>query len=331
MGYMHFSVEEREEIQRGLWRGESIRAIAKRLRRSHGSVSREIARVAPVWRTRYNPRRAHEEALRKRHRRGRELRLKDDRLRGYVVSRLKEGWSPEQIAGRARLDGVGSISHEAIYQFVYAQMQFGNPSIPWKGHEDLRRFLRRRRKRRLPHGARRNQRITRPKPRSIEERPEIVRMKGRFGDWESDTVVGGGGKRGINTTNERRIGLVFITRLSGKRSADTVKVLARRFAAVPAHLRHTITVDNGPEWSDWEGVERATGMLCFAAHPYCSGERGANENTNGLIRQFFPKGTDFTTVSDADLADVEYRLNTRPRKRLGWKTPLEVWNGAITS
>lgn len=330
MKYQHFSVEEREEIQRGLWQRESIRSIARRLGRSHGSVSREIARITPVMKVRYNPRRAHEDALAQRKKRGREKRLKNDAVRSYVVSHLKQGWSPEQISGRIKLDGAGSISHEAIYQYVYAQMQRGNPSLPWKGCEDLRSFLRRKRRRRLPHGARRCQRLTKPQSRSIEERPAIVQTRERFGDWESDTVASCIGKAGVNTTLERKSGMVFITKLAGRTAADTVAALERRFAAVPDHLKQTITVDNGAEWSDCRGVEDATGMDCFFAHPYCSGERGANENTNGLLREYFPKGTDFTIVPDAEIAAAEYALNTRPRKRLGWQMPLEVWGGAVT-
>ncbi len=313
-----------------MWERESIRSIARRLRRSHATIVREVARVTPIVKMRYNARRAHVDALKQRTRRGRERRLKNPEIRAYVVSHLKLGWSPEQIAGRMKLDGFGSISHEAIYQFVYAQMQTGNPSLPWRhGGEDLRPYLRRRRRRRLPHGARRSQCISKPKNRSIEDRPAIVERRERFGDWESDTVVSCGNRTGVNTSFERKSGLVFVTKLAGKTSRDTVRVLERRFATVPMHLKQTLTVDNGAEWTNWRDIERVTDMPCYSAHPYCSGERGANENTNGLLREYFPKGTDFATVPEAEIAKAEYALNTRPRKRLGWKMPLEVWGGAV--
>ena len=245
-------------------------------------------------------------------------RLKTAAIRTYVSAHLKKRWSPEQIAGRLRKEKIGLISPEAIYQFIYAH----------KG-EDLRIYLRRRRKIRTPHGSRRYQRLEKPRGRSIEERPRIVNARRRLGDWEGDTVESRDHKPGINTLVERKSGLVLITKLSGKRSADTVSVLAARFKDIPASLRHTITLDNGPENSDWQGIESATGMQSYFAHPYCSGERGTNENTNGLIRDFYPKKTDFTLVSAAEVSRMEYALNTRPRKRLGWRTPLEVWGGAL--
>lgn len=327
MKYQHLSVEEREEVQRGLWRKESIRSIAGRIGRSHSSVVREIKRNKPPLCNRYTPRLAHERALQQRKSRGRIKRLKNDRIRIYVVEHLKKRWSPEQIAGRMRRDKIGSISPEAIYQFVYAQIKNGYPKA---GCADLRPYLRHKRKRRVPHGARRCQRICKPWS-SIEDRPRIVEEKKRIGDWEGDTVESRDHKPGVNTLLERKTGIVFITKLAGKKSADTVRVLADRFANVPQPLRRTITLDRGSENGDAQAIERATGVRVFHAHAYSAWERGANENTNGLIRDYFPKKTDFTLVPAAKIAFVEYALNTRPRKRLGWRTPREVWSGALRS
>lgn len=327
MRYQHFSVREREKIQQGLWRKESIRSIAKKLGRSHSSVIRELKRVVPVNTFRYNSRRANERALKKRKSRGRTLRLKNRMIRSYVIEHLKMRWSPEQIAGRMKRDRTGSISPEAIYQFVYAQIKNGYLK---KGCEDLRSYLRHKRKRRVPHGARRCQRVFKPW-RSIEERPRVVEKRKRVGDWEGDTVESRDHKPGINTMLERKTGLVFISRLAGKKSADTVRVLANRFANVPHDFRHTLTLDRGSENSDAYAIEAATGLSVYHAHAYSAWERGANENVNGLIRDFHPKKTDFTLVSDDEIAAVEYALNTRPRKRLGWKTPLEAWSGALRS
>ena len=136
-------------------------------------------------------------------------------------------------------------------------------------------------------------------------------------------------KPGINTLVERKTGLVFITKLKDKSGAATRAAITNRFANLPQHVRRTITMDNGPENRDWRPIEEATGADCFFAHPYSSWERGTNENTNGLIRDYFPKKTDFTTISDEEIAYVERELNERPRKRLGWKTPLQVWSGAL--
>lgn len=323
MTYQHLGVEEREEIQQCLWRKESIRSIAQRLGRSHSSVVREIERNKPPLRNQYAPRLAHERALTQRKSRGRVKRLKNDRIRAYVIAHLKKRWSPEQVAGRIRIDLRQTISHEAVYQFIYAQVK--NGSVVRTG-EDLRIYLRRRRKRRIPHGARRFQRVAKPLGRSIDERPAVVARRSRIGDWESDTVESCGHRPGINTLVERKTGVVLISKLASRTSLATARAIADRLSGLPAH---TLTLDNGAENQGWREIESETGAACFFAHPYHSWERGTNENTNGLIRDFHPKKTDFTLVSDAEIAGVEYALNTRPRKRLGWRTPLEVWSGAL--
>lgn len=328
MKYKHFSIEERERLQLGLWRKESIRSIAKHLGRSHSSLVREIKRNKPPLLNRYTPRLAEERALSYRAHRGRTVRLKNERIRSYVVLHLKKRWSPEQIAGRIKRDLGEHISHEAVYQFIYASILHGKPKL---GCEDLRPYLRRRRKLRIPKGARRCQKVLRLKGPSIDERPAIVKRRSRVGDWEGDTVESRDHKPGVNTVVERKTGIVLITKLHAKTTAETVKVLGRRFAELPVGAKRTLTLDNGFENGNWQAIEAATGLSCFYAHPYHSWERPTNENTNGLIRDYFPKKTDFTLVSDADIADVEYALNTRPRKRLGYLTPLEAWSGALRS
>lgn len=326
--YRHLSARDRETIQRGLWEKRSIRWIARKLKRSPSSIAREISKNIPKQKRRYTPRLAHERAMEKRHSRGRTLRLKNDRIRQYVIDHLKERWSPEQIAGRMQKEGIGSISPEAIYQFVYAQIKNGYPK---KGCEDFRPYLRHKRRRRVPHGARRCQRVLKPRGASIDERPKVVERRRRFGDWEGDTVESRDHKPGINTLLERKSGIVRITKLAGKTSADTVAAIERRFESLPPKMKRTMTLDNGPENSDWQTMESLFDIECYYAHPYHSWERGANENVNGLIRDYFPKKTDFTLVPDAQIAAVEYALNTRPRKRLGWRTPLEVWSVALQS
>ena len=326
MQYKHLLAEEREAIQRGFWEKRSIRTIAKELGRSPSSVSRELKRNFPPERNRYTPRLAHERALWKRTRRGREKRLKNNRVRVFVTAQLKRRRSPEQIAGIMRREIGEKISHEAIYQFIYAQISYNKPK---RGFEDLRPCLRRRRKRRIPHGARRCQRVLKPQGLSIDERPAIVGKRSCIGDWESDTVESADHAPGINTLVERKTGLVFITKLRSRKGISTRAAIIRRLAAVPARARKTITFDNGPENRDWQPVEAVTGAKCFFAHPYHSWERGTNENTNGLIRDYFPKGTDFRTISDEELAFVERELNERPRKRLGWRSPLQAFSVAL--
>lgn len=329
MGYKHFSVEERETIQMMWWERKSKRAIARALGRSHTSVAREMKKNFPPSRKQYSPRLAEIRTHENRKKRGRMERLKNETVRTYVVAHLKRRWSPEQISIRIKHDLGETISHEAIYQYVYHRVCRGSNLT--KVHlEDLRPYLRRRRRIRRPKGSRRCQRVLKPYGTSIEERPAVVNDRKRIGDWEGDTMESRNHKPGVNTVVERKTGLVFITRLADKTSASTVNAVASRMSAMPARFKHTITTDNGPENRDWKRLEEATGMKTYFAHPYCSGERGTNENTNGLIRDYFPKKTDFSMISDDELRFVEAELNSRPRKRLKGRTPLEAMSGALT-
>lgn len=327
MQYKHFTIEEREKIQEMLWQKSSIRRIAAALKRSPSSISREIGRNLSFMRHRYAPRLSHERALIKRRSRGRNDRLKNTIVRAYVVEKLKKRTSPEQIAGRISKEYPGqSISHEAIYQFIYSQIHRNGWGYLRPGCEDLRPYLRRRKKRRTPKGMRRCQKMSVEKGLSIDLRPKIVNRRTRIGDWESDTVASKDNGTGINTLVERKTGLVFITRLKDKTSAATVAAVESRIKNLPSQAKKTATFDNGPENQKWQDLEEKTGLKCFFAHPYCSGERGTNENTNGLIRDYFPKKTDFNVITDEQLQEVENVLNNRPRKRLGWLTPLEIFS-----
>ncbi len=325
MQYTHFSIEEREKIQYGRWDGKSARTIAKELGRSSSSVSREIARNKSL-RNMYNPRTSHDRALLKRKSRGRKDRLKNDIIREYVIFELKKRTSPEQIAGRIGIVHPGqNISHEAIYQFIYNQIHRDGFGYVKPGHEDLRSCLRRRKKRRTHHGTRRCQRVLKAPGVSIDLRPAVVASKSRIGDWESDSVASCDNKPGINTFEERRSGLVFITKLKDKTADATLSAIESRTRYLPRELKQTVTFDNGTENQRWQELEARTGFKCFFAHPYHFWERGANENTNGLIRDFFPKKTDFTMITREELQAVENNLNNRPRKRLNWLTPAEVF------
>lgn len=326
MKYNHFTIEEREKLQILWWQRFSLRHIAKELKRSPSSISRELKRNFPPERNVYTPRIAHNRALVKRKCRGRKERLKNETIRSYVFKHLRMRWSPEQISGRLKKDLNELISPEAIYQYIYHTER--NHIVTG---EDFRLCLRHRRKRRLPHGARRCQRIFVFKGNSIDMRPKVVDKRRRIGDWEGDSVESIDHKPGVNTLVERKVGLVFISRLKNKTSGATTNVMTDRFQMVPAKLKRTVTLDNGFENGDWKGIEANTGLKCYYAHPYHSWERGTNENTNGLIRDYFPKKTDFDLVTDEEIQWVEYQLNSRPRKRLGWRTPLEEWSVALQS
>lgn len=330
MQYKHLSVEEREKILEMRWQKESIRSIAKALHRSPSSISHELRRNFPPERQVYTPRLAHERALWKRRSRGREQRLKNDRIRLYVVYHLKLGWSPEQIAGRLKRDKVGIISHEAIYQFIYARVSKAS-SLVYSHQEDLRPYLRFKRKRRARKGLRSPQKCRYERGLSIDQRPLFINQRRRIGDWEGDSIVSINHKPGLNTLVERKTGLVLMSKLSDNTGAATARVVTQRFEALPTRIRRTLTLDNGPENSQWKYIEKAAGLRCFFAHPYHSWERGTNENTNGLIREYFPKRTNFVMIPDEEIIRVEHLLNSRPRKRLGYRTPLEVMSVALQS
>jgi IS30 family transposase len=326
MKYKHFTVEEREKIQEMLWQKSSIRDIAAALRRHPSSVSREINRNKDsLGRKFYLPRIANDRALKKRKSRGREDRLKNNTIREYVVKHLKKGWSPEQIAGRLSQDiPEQSISHEAIYQYIYVQIHRNGYGELKRNCEDLRCYLKRRHKRRQGKGVRKAKRIaSRLNIPSIEERSSLVDQRIRIGDWETDSIASKDNEAGLNSLLDRKSGLMLLTKVKDKTSETTAEVIVKRLSLLP---RYTLTMDNGSKDNlRWEEIELRTGLRCFYADPYASWQRGSNENGNGLVRWYFPKKTDFKKISNEEIARVEYALNTRPRKRLGFKTPLEVF------
>jgi IS30 family transposase len=325
MTYHHFSVEEREKIQRGLWEKKSYRAIAGELGRSPASVSREIRRNLPPQYFHYAPRLANERALASRRRRGRKERLKNDAVRHYVIAHLKLGWSPEQIAATA-LDAIGtSISYEAIYQFVYARVSTAS-NLTYAHQEDLRPYLARHRRARMHKGMRKSYRIDKGPLPSIDVRPGEIETRTHIGHWEDDSVVSSPTiPERLRTTNERRSGVVFIDKAHDRTMAEANRITMKRFVDLPADVRKTLTRDRGTENLGYEDLQKELGIKIFFAHAYSSWERGSNENLNGLIRRFFPKKTDFRTITDEEIRMVERLLNSRPRKRLGWKTPYQVF------
>lgn len=329
MKYKHLSIEEREKIQSMMWEKRSVREIAEAIGRNPSSISREINRNIPLHRI-YKPRLANERAEQKRKSRGRKLRLKNGFIRRYVVDHLKKGYSPEQIAGRLQLDHPKEkISYEAIYQYIYNQVHRQGNGWMKPGYHDLRPYLKRRHKRRIRKGMRKGQRIWRPKGISIDQRPHEVEERKMLGHWEGDSVVSRKSKVGLNTLVERKTGLVLITKIQNTTAQETKNVVVDRMKNIPRRFRKTLTTDNGSENFEYQYISKELNITCYFAHPYHSWERGTNENTNGLIRWYFPKGTDFATISNEDIQTVERTLNNRPRKRLGWKTPLEAFNESV--
>ncbi|MCA9357201.1 IS30 family transposase [Candidatus Nomurabacteria bacterium] len=321
MQYNHLSIEEREKIQELLWQKKSIRHIAKELGRSPSSIAREIKKNNSQQKKRYTPRLAHERALKKRSSRGQSKLETDAVLCDYVTTHLKLGWSPEQIAATAP----SHISHEAIYQYVYAQVYRNGHGYVKPGREDLRPYLARRKKRRTPQGLRKSHRILKGTLPSIDDRPEVVNLRTEIGHWEDDLVVSRESADNLKTINERVSGIVFISKVPDGTAEAGDTAVSQRLKNVPKEYRQTLTRDRGSENVKYEKLATELNIQIFFAHPYSSFERGSNENLNGLIRRFFPKKTNFQLVTDAEIRRVEYLLNSRPRKRLGWKTPYEVF------
>ncbi len=325
--FKQFTLNDRITIEIRYKDGWSLREIANELGngRTAGSVCREIDGKPNKGIGKYQAHIAHEEALIGR--KDKKLfRLKNDLIRMYALNKLKLGWSPEQIAIRLPIDHKGeSISYEAIYQFVYAQFFRGGNGKLKEKCEDLRKYLPRRHSRRSTKGARRAQKLERiGNLPSIEDRPSEVEKRKVIGHWEDDCIVSRQSKERIKSINERVSGVVLLSKMKDGTSEESTRIVCEKMKVIPSPYLKTLTRDRGRENLDYQTIESKMGLRIYFAHPYCSQERGSNENLNGLVRRFFPKKTDFAKVSEAEIKKVEYLLNTRPRKRFSGKTPLEV-------
>jgi len=324
--YKHLNIQERERILELKWEGRSLTAIAKDTGRSPATISRELRRNGGQKIRKYSPSLAQTRAIKRRSSRGRNLRLKNEQIRSYVITKLKLGWSPEQISGRlSKYHPDQSISYEAIYQFIYARVSPASDLV-YQQYEDLRPYLARKRKRRMKKGLRKPHKIRQDKLPSIETRPKEVEERATLGHWEDDSIVYTPTcPVRLRTANELASGVVFIDKAVASTMAEANRISKQRFSKLPKKLLKTLTRDRGPENMGYKELEADVGISCFFAHPYSSWERGANENLNGLVRRFLPKGTDFRELTDEQIKQIEYLLNTRPRKRLGYKTPYEVF------
>lgn len=328
--YEQLNIKERESIQAGLWEKKSVRAIAKELGRSASTISREIKKNAPsVHKRRYTPRLAQERAVWQRTLRHCRERLKQELIRQYVKEKLKLYWSPEQIAGRLIIDHPGySISHEAIYLYIYSQ--YHRQGYGSCIGEDLRIYLRRKHKRR------KRKYVLFPVEQgqipgrvNISRRPQYIEKRVQQGHWEGDAMESRQSSEKLNTLVERVSGVVLISKLANGTKQETTQAVTQRLGALPESLRRTLTLDNGKENAGHQEITKTLGIECYFCNPYHSWEKGTNENTNGLIRFYLPKKTDFARVSEKQVKTIEQALNTRPRKRLKYKTPLEVFNQGV--
>ncbi|MBI1338231.1 MAG: IS30 family transposase [Phycisphaera sp.] len=243
----------------------------------------------------------------------------------YVRDKLRERWSPQQIVERLKLDYPRDpamwVTHETIYRWVYRRHQLGE-----RWYEQLRRRRPRRRPRIVGQRPTSGGRGQIPGRVGIEQRPAIVNARRRFGDWESDTVEGAKGTGLIVTHVERKSRYTRLGKLKDKTAPTLTATTCALLRGLPGKLRRTSTFDNGKEFADFKTIERTLRLKVYFANPHAPWERGTNENTNGLLRDFFPKGSDFRSITPARLARVEKMLNNRPRKCLKYRTPAEVLN-----
>lgn len=308
--------------------GFSKAAIARRIGCHRATVGRELARNRDALGG-YHYESAQRLASQRRTdaNRGRDKLRPGGALCKYVRSKLREQWSPEEIASRLKLDHPRDpsmrVTHETIYRWVYRRHVAGDR---WCEH--LRR-RRQRRRHRIPgerKGSGGSSRGQIPGRVGIEHRPAVVNRRGRFGDWEADTLEGAKGTGLIATHVERKSRYTKLGKLADKRADTLVASTCAIFRGLPQKLRRTSTFDNGKEFAGFKRIEDALGMTIYFANPHAPWERGTNENTNGLLRDYFPKGTDFRKVTPARVARVERMMNNRPRKCLNYRTPLEVLN-----
>jgi len=316
--YDHLTLSERDKITTMLYEHKSIGKIALALGRSKSTVSREIKRNASPEYQLYLSHRAHGRSEERRKQTGSRPRLKNKQIVSFVAAKLKEGGSPEQIAGRLPKEHPGlTISHEAIYQYIY------HPKTP--SRLEMIGLLRRAHRKRKAKGVGRSVRKTKiPNRTSIEQRPSFVETRKQAGHWEGDSLVSRKSLVALNSLVERKSRLLKLTQLPRKSAFHTVDAVVKRLKDLPPEARRTLTMDNGTENAGHQQITADIGTQCYFAHPYASWERGTHENTNGLIRWYLPKGTDFNTITEKQIAQIESSLNNRPSLCLGFKTPFEV-------
>ena len=297
---------------------KSLGEIAKALGRRKSTVSREIKRNSSPEYKLYLSHRAHGRAGLRKTLANTHTRLKNERVESYVRSMLKDGWSPELIAGRIEIDQPGlSISHEAIYQFIY------HPDT--EGRQELIQCLRRAHRKRRNKGIGRKERKTKiPNRVPIDQRPPSVETRTRFGHWEGDSLVSRKSLVALNSLVERKSRYLMLTKLDAKTAEATSSTVIERLKDLPTRARRTLTLDNGTENAKHESITAAIGTKCYFARPYASWQRGTNEHVNGLIRWYLPKGTDFSKITGEQIARIEFLINNRPRKCLGFRKPIEV-------
>ncbi len=327
--YTRLTDKERESISRGLAQHKPIRQIAKELSRSPSTISREIRRNRGKTSYRAFSASRRAKAAASSRKRGRRKIEKQESLLSYVIEKLKGEWSPQEISKRLKIEYAWDmdmqVSHEAIYQYIYVLPRGELKQLLIKG---LRQERKHRRAQKRGDTAETRGKIA--NMLSIEERPAEVAERSVPGHWEGDLILGKYKRSALGTLVERTTRYTILVPLGEHKDAASVReAYAEAFKSLPAELKKSLTYDQGKEMSEHEQFTIDTGIQVYFAHPGSPWERGTNENTNGLIRQYFPKGTDFTQVSKEEILEVQRKLNDRPRRALGYLKPDEVINQLV--
>jgi transposase, IS30 family len=318
------TIQEREEIFRLSTQNHlSIRKIGKLMNRNHSVISRELRRKG-MTRSTYSVAEAQVDRNIKASQVGVKKKIDPTRKLYHTIKHqlVELRWSPEQISNRLKKESKSTrwrVSHETIYQYIYSMKDLTEKKIWIKS-------LRRKKAKRGPCKAQRGKGSKIPNRVSIHERPKEILDRTEIGHWEGDLIVGVRHQSAIGTLVERTSRKTIIVSLpEGKSSEQVVMAFEKKLEALPPYLRKTLTYDNGTEMSSHELLSNSLGIKVYFCDPGCPGQRGTNENTNGLIRDFFPKKTDFSKVSEDQLRHVEKLLNERPRKILGYENPETIF------
>lgn len=317
MTYKHLTREERYQIHTLRRQGVSLGCIAAELGRNRSTISRELQRNSAP--TGYKPASAHDKAMARQALRRNAQHFSADQW-AHVEGLLRLFLSPQQVSGRLRQEQALCISTESIYQRAYRNKAQGG---------NLVSYLRCQKVRRKRYASGQERRGTLANRVGIEQRPAVVDQRSRIGDWEGDTVIGKNHKGVLLTLVERKSRYTLACQLSSRHSTGVSQAVIELLRPHKRQCR-TLTFDNGKEFAEHSFMAHCLKAKVYFAHPYCSWERGLNENHNGLLRQFFPKKTNFLKVSQHEVDDALYLLNHRPRKCLGYRTPHEVFYGLRT-
>ena len=323
--YQRIKLRERVIISQMVLLEKSYGEIAQSLKRNKSSIQRE---VAPWSRERYDPLQAEEYALKAaRIRKKGKLKLKRCApLRAYVMKKLQLRWSPEQIAQRLREEYPGNrqmrISHETIYLYIYLHAK---KTL----RQELISHLRKEKKKRSRPRSSESKRGKIPGAVSIDERPAEALGRQIPGHWEGDLIMGKDHQSALGTLAERTTRTIILVPLRAFDATSVRKGFEKEFTRIPLRMKRTLTYDNGKEMSQHRLLTKNTKVKVYFTHPYSPWERPTNENSNGLVRDYFPKGTDFSKVPPARIKEVQEQLNNRPRKVLNWKTPQEVFDSLV--